>query len=248
MVRRGSASTLASQFREAIRRDITVGALRPGEHLKPAALAKQYNTSTTVIRESLAKLASEKLVVAQPNQGYFVLSLALNELEDLTRVRVHCDSLALELAIERGDIAWETTLMTKHHVLSRTPRRSMDDPNHTTEAWSRAHRDFHLSLIQACGVPLLLDVAAATFDSTELYRRWAAPSAAAGKRSIDAEHAEIMQAALARDTGTAIGLLREHYERSLQIILDSGLDLAATPGQGGSASAPVSASDRPALN
>jgi len=233
MVRQGSASTLASQYREAIRRDITIGNLRPGEHLKPAALATQYDTSTTVIRDSLAKLASEKLVVARPNQGYFVLSLALGELEDLTRVRVHCDSLALELAIDRGDIAWETTVMTKHHILSRTTRRSVDDPNHTTEAWSSAHREFHLALIEACGVPLLLDVAAATFDSTELYRRWAAPSAAAGNRSIDVEHAEIMQAALARETAKAIGLLREHYERSLHIILDSGLDLGGMSHQDG---------------
>ena len=67
------------------------------------------------------------------------------------------------------------------------------------------------------------------------------------KRSSDAEHAEIMRAALASDTGTAIVLLREHYERSLQIILDSGPDLGATPGQGDSASAQVSATDRPAL-
>ena len=66
----------------------------------------------------------------------------------------------------------------------------------------------------------MMDVAGTTFDSTELYRRWAAPSLSARNRAIEAEHSEIARAAVARDKPTAVGLLREHYERSLQIILD----------------------------
>ncbi|GAB3158245.1 GntR family transcriptional regulator [Micromonospora sonneratiae] len=223
MVRQTGASTLASHFQGVVRDEIMQGKLPPGTHLKPAELARKHSTSTTVIREALVRLTNEKLVVARPNQGFFVPSLSLSELEDLTRVRMHCDTLALELAIERGSLAWETSIVTAHHVLARTPRRSPEDPEHTTEAWSRAHRAFHLTLIEACQVPMLLTIAATAFDSTELYRRWSAPSPAASSRCVDEEHTQILEATLQRDADKATALLREHYERSLQVMLASGL-------------------------
>ena len=223
MVRRGTASTLAADVHELLRREITLGLLRPGERLKPADLASRHCTSTTVVRDALGRLVAEKLVVTRPNQGFFVLNLDLRELEDLTRVRVQCDGLALQLAIERGDLTWETAVMSAQHVLTRTPRRLPQDPRHTSEGWAKAHRDFHHTLVSACRVPLLLDLSWATFDSTELYRRWSAPSVGAEHRCIDDEHDAIVRAALARDAPTAIQALRMHYERTLQIILDSGV-------------------------
>ncbi len=199
------------------------GKLPPGTHLKPVELASRHSTSTTVIREALVRLTQEKLVVARPNQGFFVPSLSLKELEDLTRVRTHCDTLALRLAIERGDLAWETSVLTAFHVLSRTPRRTPEDPEHTTEAWSRAHRAFHLALVEACGIPMLMTIAETAFDSTELYRRWSAPSPAASTRCVAQEHESILDATLQRNTEKATALLAEHYERSLQVMLASGL-------------------------
>ncbi|MER5625211.1 GntR family transcriptional regulator [Streptosporangium sp. NPDC002544] len=223
MVRQKGASTLASHFHEVVKGEIVLGKLPPGTHLKPAELASRHSTSTTVIREALVRLTQEKLVVARPNQGFFVPSLSLSGLEDLTRVRTHCDTFALRLAIERGDLAWETSVVTAYHVLTRTPRRTPEDPEHTTEAWSRAHRAFHLALVEACEVPMLMTIAETAFDSTELYRRWSAPSPAASTRSVAEEHELILEATLQRNTEKATALLAEHYERSLQVMLASGL-------------------------
>ncbi len=223
MVRRGTASTLAAEVHLALRREIISGLLRPGERLRLVEVARRYSTSSTVVRDALGRLVADKLVVTRPNQGFFVLALDLQQLEDLTRVRVQCDGLAMEFAIERGDLAWETAVMSAHHVLSRTPRRLSADPDHTTEQWAQAHRDFHLTLISACKVPLLVDLSAATFDSTELYRRWSAPSIDATNRSIEDEHDAIVQAALSRDVAGAVRHLRSHYERTLEVILSSGV-------------------------
>jgi len=206
-----------------LRAEILSGRLAPGARLQPAALASRYGTSTTVIRAVLAELGKERLVTSKPNQGYYVTRLSLPELQDLTLVRCHNDTLALRLAVERGDVAWETDILSAFHVLVRTPRRSPEDPTHTTDAWSAAHRVFHLTLLDACGVEILVDVAGILFDSTELYRRWAAPSPVASSRCIDDEHRAILDACLARDAEQAQARLEEHYRTTLDVILRAGL-------------------------
>ena len=223
MAQRGEAQTLTEHVRGLLRRDILAGVWPPGSRLQPAALARNYGTSTTVIRESLARLGQEHLVTAKPNQGFFVMSLSLLELQDLTLVRSHNDTLALRLAIERGGVPWETDIMSAFHVLTRTPRRSAEDPAHTTEAWSTAHRNFHVKLVEACGIQMLVDATEALFDTTELYRRWAAPSTVASRRSVDDEHRAILDACLAGNVEMAQDKLREHYETSLDVILQAGL-------------------------
>lgn len=228
MVRHRESHTLVAHTHEQIRGDILQGAWEPGTRLQPVALAKHYDASTTVIREALVRLSSQKIVVNRPQRGFFVQDLSLDQLADLTMVRVHCDTLALRLAIERASIEWESSIMTTHHRLARTPRRSAEDPEHTTVDWTDAHRAFHLALIEGSGVPSLVDIASSLFDATELYRRWAAPSSVASQRSVEHEHVAILDAALERETDQAVELLRAHYERSRDVILASGL-VSPTP-------------------
>jgi DNA-binding GntR family transcriptional regulator len=208
---------------ERIRSDVLNGRWMPGEKLQPVTLADQYRTSTTVIREALTRLAGEKFVVVEPNRGFFVPRLSLSVLRDLTEVRCRTESLALELTIQRGDLAWESELIACHHQLSRTPRRGKDDPHHVFEAWAIAHRAFHAKLIEACNVPVLINLSRQLSDSTELYRRWAAPSPAAGVRDVEREHSDILEATLARDAALASQLLRKHYETTVDVVLNSGL-------------------------
>lgn len=223
MAQRDGAQTLGAHFRTVLRSEILAGHLSPGSRLQPGVLARKYGTSTTVIREVLTQLVTDRLVLARPNQGYYVVRLSLTELEDLTLVRCHNDTLALRLAIERGDLAWETEIMSAFHVLSRTPRRSPEDPTHTTGEWAAAHRTYHLKLLSACGIEILLDVSQTCFDATELHRRWAAPSPSATKRNPDDEHRAILDACLARDADQACALLEHHYRTTLGVVLEAGL-------------------------
>lgn len=169
------------------------------------------------------QLSAERLAERRPTRGFAVPQLSLEELSDLTRVRIHNDTLALSLAIERGGLEWETEVLSALHRLRSTHRRTSEDPEHTTEEWSSRHREFHLSLLSGCQIPLLLDLARTMFDSMELYRRWSAPSEAASHRDVDAEHAALVEATLARDSVSALQLLDDHYSTTLQVILESGL-------------------------
>ncbi|HVW42886.1 MAG TPA: GntR family transcriptional regulator [Amycolatopsis sp.] len=208
---------------DQIRGDIIMGRWKPGERLQMNALAQHYATSTTVIREALTRLTGENFVVFEPNRGFFVPMLSMRELRDLTEVRCVTEKLGIELAIQRGDLGWESELIAAHHQLSRTPRRGADDPDHIAEAWAQAHATFHAKLIAACNVPVLIGFARQLSNSTELYRRWAAPSTAAESRDVENEHAEILAATLARDAELAAELLRRHYETTIDVVFASGL-------------------------
>lgn len=223
MVRQTKSSTLAGQVHDRIRRDILRGEIKPGTRLQPPRLAGHYATSTTVIREALTRLSTESIVVNHPQRGFFVQELSIPELNGLTLVRKHADALALRLAIEKGDLEWESSVVTAHHVLQRTPRRESDNPQHTTEAWSEAHRSFHSALISACGIPTLQRLSQELFDSTELYRRWTAPFEQPTNRDIEREHSEILEAVIARDADRAVAVLCNHYQLSHDIIIETGL-------------------------
>lgn len=228
MARQGDAKTMASHVYDLVSSDIMNGRWKPGARLRPAELSAIYGTSTTVIREVLVRLGAERLAVSEPAKGFSVPALTVDEIKDLTLVRTNTDCLALRLSIERGDIGWETEVMTKHHILKRTERRSPDDPLHIRDEWSAAHREFHAALVSGSKVPLLIDLSRTLFDSTELYRRWSAPSPAALKRDVPHEHELIMEAALARDAERATGLLAEHYNRSLEVMLTAGFTIGAS--------------------
>lgn len=230
MARQGSFRTLSAHFYEHMRRDIVLGEFAPGERLAPAHLSERYQTSTTVIREALLRLTSERLVTNRPGRGFSVISMTPEELNDLTRVRAHNDAFGLGVAIERGDLEWETRVMTAHHVLVRTPRRDAADPGRTRMEWTDHHRAFHLELLSGCGIPVLIDLASALFDATELFRRLAAPSTEATSRDVEAEHRAISEAALARDAPRAAQLLTEHYFRTMDVMY-SGLQHLSRPEQ-----------------
>lgn len=213
----------STQSVEGIRQTILEGHWAPGDRLQPTVLAEKFGTSTTVIRESLTRLAGEHLVVIKTNRGFFVPELDLQELDDITELRCVTEALAATLAVERGDVGWESELIAAHHKLSRTPRRLPDDPTTLNPQWSAAHREFHQTLLAPCNCEPMTQLSANLANFTELYRRWAAPSPAATRRNVEKEHQQILDAALARDADKLTDLLRQHYEQTVQVVMDSGL-------------------------
>lgn len=206
-----------------IREAILDGAWMPGERLTPPHLAQRFSTSTTVIRESLTRLSGEGLVAAIPNRGFFVPELNLQQLQDQTELRCVTEELAVNLAIARGDLEWESALIATHYRLSKAPRRQLDNPEQFTPEWGKAHRDFHQLLLAPCACPPILELSSNLANSTLLYRRWAAASQGATHRNVEAEHEALLQAALDRDAPALAAHLRTHYEASAKIILDAGL-------------------------
>lgn len=223
MAKRTDAETLSKHIRDELRTNMLKGQWAPGGRLQLNQLSEQFNTSSTVVREALTRLAGERLVVLRPNRGFFVPTLSLDELQDITELRVVNEQFAATLAIDRGDLGWEGELMAAHHRMEKTPSRDKD--NRPTPEWAAAHQAFHAQLLSACGVPVLIDLTNTLSDLQQLYNRWATSATTWSGRDLSGEHQAILDAALARDADTTSSLLASHYRGTIESITQLGVEV-----------------------
>jgi DNA-binding GntR family transcriptional regulator len=141
-----------------------------------------------------------------------VRDLSVRDITHLTEARVQIESIALRLAIVRGDIRWETGILAAHHVLEHTP--VLNDDQTLNEDWAIRHREFHEALLSGCENDHLEAVAQSLRDCAELYRRWYWALTDDHHRDIAAEHRRLKELSLGRDADSAVEILTEHIERA----------------------------------
>ena len=213
-----AAITRTEKVYAQLRADILSGRLLPGTKLRFADLTERYDCSTSVVREGLTRLTEQGLVQAEPQHGFHVTSLSVDDLEDLTTARCELEGLVLRISIEHGDIAWESELVAAHHSLDRTPVESESDPLLMSEEWTRAHSRFHGALLAACPNQRLRNMALSLRDAAELYRRWSRPIGHDEHRDVRGEHRALVEAALRGDAAEAVRLLEEHLRRTTRAL------------------------------
>jgi DNA-binding GntR family transcriptional regulator len=210
-------ATRTEQVYDILRSDLLNGGLHPGQKLKMVELTDRFGVSQSVVREALTRLTEQGLLVATPQRGFRVRDLSIEDIAELTETRIQVESLALRLAVERGDLQWETGILAAHHRLERTPVTR--DDGTVSEDWAVQHRDFHQALLTGCGNRRLESVVNALRDSSELYRRWYWVLADDHQRDLAREHRQLKELALARDAGRAIEVLTEHIDRAPSLLI-----------------------------
>jgi len=134
-----------------------------------------------------------------------------HNLSELIRLRAEFECLAVSEAIILGDLQWECNVHAALYQLRQINRMEYDSDKQ--ENWENAHRHFHLQLMAACNMPLLLQFCSMLNDLVDRYRR----IFLAGHPSdpeTNREHGIIGEAAVARDAQTALATLRRHIERT----------------------------------
>ncbi|MDB5839673.1 MAG: hypothetical protein JWQ23_1625 [Herminiimonas sp.] len=214
----GSRATLASSLTAQLRLQIMRGEIAPGSKLRLEELRDTYGVSLSPLRESLSRLGAEGLVIIEDQRGYRVAPVSRANLEEVTRLRIELESLALRESIRLGDDRWEESLVASFHTLQKIEKlRHLPEK---MEEWERAHHSFHVALLGACGMPLLLQFCSTLQDLSDRYRRiYLQQGRRPPERDISAEHRSVMEAALARDEEKSIRYLRENIERTGAYIL-----------------------------
>lgn len=219
MARPESGSLTAEAYAQ-IRAEILACRLAPGQKLVIADLCEEFQFSLGAVREALARLSSEGLVVSEPRKGFRVAPITEAELRDITRVRATIESLCLENAIQNGDLRWETNIVATQFELSKLSLQDPADPARVSEAWAEAHQRFHEALVAACDSPWLLRLRELLFIQSERYRRVSVPLNRA-KRDLVSEHRNIADAAVGRDVEKATAAIRAHLEKTTRILIES---------------------------
>ena len=216
-----STTTKAERVFEQMRADVLAGRLRPGSRLRYAELCSHYETSTGVLREAMLRLSEQGLVKGEPQHGFQVVDISVEDLGDLTDARVVLETLVFRSAIAEGDLGWETRILASHHRLSRTSQFDAADPDRLSDDWVAEHAEFHRALLDGCTNRRLKEIASSLRDTAELYRRWSLPLGGDMKRDVAAEHGALLSAVLARDADRAIEALTNHITLTSNILLDT---------------------------
>lgn len=213
-----SSVTLATSLVRRLRRAIMTGELAPGAKLRLEALREQLGLkiSRSPLREALSRLGAEGLVLIEDNRGYRVIPVSEKNLREIAFLRVHSESLALREAIAKGDTRWEAEIVAAQYHLSSIKRADgMSQEQH--EVWEQAHRDFHMKLLEACDMPLLLGYCSTLHDLNDRYRRLFLKRNPFD-RDVNGEHGAIVTATLERNADLACALLAQHIQRTTQNI------------------------------
>jgi len=209
------APPLVDQAFQRLRHDVLTGAFAAGVKLKVEELQAAYGFSSSPLREALSRLSQEGLVRADERRGFRVAPLSLEDLGDITRMRLMMDVQALREAIEHGDDAWEAAIVAAYYRLEKVESRLSDGPVILDDEWSGLHKDFHLALIGACPSPRQRAWSASLFDQAERYRRYSARYRKSARRKSN-EHKRLMDATLRRDADTACVLLSDHIRGTMR--------------------------------
>jgi DNA-binding GntR family transcriptional regulator len=204
-----NAETTKSLIYKKMRRSIIMGHRESGERLNVEAIAQEYNTSVTPVRDVLQMLSHEGLVVIKPRSGYFVMSITLKQLRDLLDVRRLLELSAVERAAARISQEQIQELQTVHAGYT-------GDDDESYDRYTDENRRFHYLLAKAGGNNELADLVAKLHDQLARFmvmRR-------AGK-TMEVTHKRIVEALNAHDAETARQSLLDDIDRAHEAILDS---------------------------
>lgn len=210
-------SSVTSTAYQWLRAEILSCRLAPGQKLKIEEMCSRLSVGSSAVREALSRLASEGFVVMEPQRGFRVAPLALDELHDLTRVRCDIEAMCISDSIAHGGIDWETQIIAATHRLIRTPHRAVEDKKRYADDFILAHNAFHEAVVSACTSPWLLKIRQLLYTQQERYRFLSLPLANFD-RDLNKEHSEIADAVLARDAGLAVQRMKKHIELTAVII------------------------------
>jgi DNA-binding GntR family transcriptional regulator len=203
------ATSISDKAYDQIRTDVIFGRLKPGQKLRLDRLARQYGASVSTLREILSRLSSEGLLLAEGQRGFQVKPVSAAEFKDIAALRLLLEGHAIALSFAAGDLDWESNVVAAYHKLSLMERQMLDDTKPDLESWKRYDREFHQTLIAACGSQTLLDLFAGVYDQYLRYQIVAVVFR--GKVAAD-EHRGLRDAALKRDAKRAGDILRRHID------------------------------------
>lgn len=211
------AKTLVESAYTELRRDIVEGRLAPGSKLRVEHLKDSYGVGAGTLREALALLVSDALVVAQGQRGFRVQSMSLADFQDITQTRILLETEALRQSIREGDDMWESQVLAAFHRLSLAEERVAKNPEEEFSEWEDRNREFHQALISACPSRWTHHFLGMLYRQAERYRRLSITRQPIA-RDVHDEHQQIVAATLKRDADRAASILGQHIATTFDAI------------------------------
>lgn len=193
-----------------LREALVRGEFRPNEPLREEAIAGQFGVSRTPVREALARLAAQGLVVIEKGAGARVANLSPDELAEVFSIRIALESLALHRACSTPDPEGVERLRANYDASKDALARG------DRERLTTLMIDFHVEFTRMAS-PRLEAMAALVRDQTLAFGAMAMYDETEQQIAV-AEHAEFLMLIESRRPRSAIELLHLHMNRPMEAI------------------------------
>ena len=202
-------SVLADDVYEAVKAMVMDHVVRPGERVSIDGLARELDVSPTPVREALARLESDGLVVKEALKGYRATSLlTLEEFDDLFAFRRLIEPWAARRAAER--ITPEAARELRDEVASAAPPLTADYEGY--KALTAHDARFHARIARLSGSEQVRVAFERTHCHLHIFRlhyeRDIGPEALA-------EHRRIADAVVSGDGDAAEVAMLDHLEAAM---------------------------------
>lgn len=213
-----SRQTLTDSVYEAVKEWVMDQHIQPGARVNIDLVARQLNVSPTPVREALARLEMDGLVIKEPLRGYSISPMlddkSFNDLYDVRRL---LEPFAARRAAERRDQAVVRTLERELQDM----RRTIDSWDETEGASYRDYRDFawqdarfHEAIAGSSGNSLLSDTLRRLRSHLHLYRLYHLYYTRPIGAATLIEHESILVSIRAGEPEGAESAMVEHISRS----------------------------------
>lgn len=208
-LRRDGRSPAPVQAYEALRDAIVRVDLSPGQQLSENELATQLGVSRTPVREALARLRDERLVLVVPQLGTFVARISPAAVGDAQFIREALECAAVRLAAENASAA-DLAVLEENLIGQERARADadLDSFYHLDDAFHRALCD--LSRHQAVWA-----ISQRAKSHLNRVRRLSLTVPSYLPEMID-EHRRVLSAVAERDPDAAELALRYHLRQVLR--------------------------------
>ena len=210
--------TLSDRLVEVVRDIILSGVIPSDEPIRQDALAAELNVSKIPLREALARLEQDGLVVSYAHRGFFVRPMSPEEAEEIYALRLKLEpDAAARASLKASD-------EERAHAREALALLDIDAAAHRPTVGAR-NRAFHLALVApGAGVVTTNIVARLHILADRYVRKHLEPK---GRfLAAEAEHHEILDAWHSKREAKVRKLVTQHLERTLA---DLRAELSATP-------------------
>ncbi|MXQ12185.1 FadR/GntR family transcriptional regulator [Microvirga makkahensis] len=224
----GRKESLSSQLTKQLAQKIDAKVYAPGTRIPTEAeLCQEYGVSRTVVREAIASLRADGLVIPRQGIGVFVSERtrllpfefdaksegALTDILYILELRLSVELEAAALAAERRTARQLQVIRARFKDVAKEIRDAQDR--------GRSDFEFHMAIARATNNPYFEKFL--SFIGPQIIPRIRMSSLQTGRLSdqeyhatIQKEHAAIVEAITARDANAARDAMRAHLSGSLE--------------------------------
>lgn len=210
-----TSSSISERVFLTLREDLLNGHYQAGEKLCISSLRAHYDVGLSPLREALNRLAAVGLLEQATQRGFSVPKLTSDELQDIVNLRIELEGMAIARAIKFGDSRWESEVLAAGHRLKAAEKEGVP-----LAEWEHLHTQFHSTLLSSCQSHWTLKFIRQLHDQFDRYRR-KAPRNSAVRKTLNEQHDEMVNLALARDEAKIRQLVEDHIRLSHEVALRS---------------------------